>query len=261
MKELSNDQILTAQKPDRPGRQKITPSENYENIYKRGRDSFRDLKQIAEILDDIEKHAHRFENAQNLIDLFGFEKFKPILEAIFPKGKEIGGSMDDRIYFDETKVNMQKIIFASNLIKFSGDYLLQAFPEGEYDYLHPRIEALVSDLKTMVETFNKNKELERQLEEYKKHVEYFEPISPSYHDRNYDVSCQGCRVPAIGETKEKALENITHLPKCNAPKITDKNWTSDMEKWYIIHPPKLLIITWEQREKLRELEDKAPSKN
>ena len=253
MKTLSNTQILTVKKPDRRGRTKTPPSENYENIYWQVKGSFTILTKVTKILFDIEKYASRFDYARNIVELFDEETLNPILKGIFPTREEEGAPIFDTILFDPSKINMKKVILASSLLKFSSDYLLQAFPEQEYPNLHPRISDLIKDLNGMVDAFNRNQELKRQLEESKKHVSHFEPVGLGEHDRNYDVACDYCRETAMGKTKKETIEKIKHTPKCKAPKIVDENNPYKTEKWYIIKYPKKLLITWEERKKLDEI--------
>ena len=253
MKSLTDDQILTAKEQDRQGRQKITPSENYENIYNRERDSFRDLKQIAEILEDIEKHAHRFENARKIIELFGPKKFEPILRAIFPTREQEGAPIDDRTLFEETKINVEKAIFASTLLKFSGDYLLQAFPQQEYPNLHTRILDLIKDLEGLVDAFNRIKALKNQVEEFRKHTEHFQPVglTPSLYD--YAVMCRYCKVRDNGKSQEEAVFKIKHLEECQFLEIENKESREIWSNWIELLPPSNLVISWDERKKLDKL--------
>lgn len=247
MKILSVDQINRAKQPNQPGRPKITSSENYQNIYYRTHDSFTIIQQVSEILSDLEKHSPRFSHASNTVDLFSRKIFEPILEGIFPEKKEEGASFSDSILFDETKVTMDKIVLASYLLKYSSDYILQAFPKHEYEYLHPRIESLVDDLRGMVEAFERTKELQQRLDEYKQHVNYFEPIDMGELDGRFNVECLSCRAYNSDEIEIDAVSKIEHLQKCKADKKIDKH-SKIWKKWYRIIPPKELVITWKERE-------------
>ncbi|MCH7649524.1 MAG: hypothetical protein IIA83_13085 [Thaumarchaeota archaeon] len=252
MKQLSDDQIDRAKEPNQPGRPKITSSENYQNIYSRTHDSFVIIQQISEILFDLEKHSPRFTYARNTVDLFSIDTFEPILKGIFPAKKEKGGPLSDSILFDENKVTMDKIALASYLLKYSSDYILQAFPQHEYEYLHPRIESLVNDLRSMVDAFERTKKLQYRLEEYRQHVNWYEPVDMGQLDGRYNVECLSCRGYNSDETEIDAVLKIEHTPKCKADKKIDKD-SKIWRKWYRIIPPKELVITWKQRELLNKL--------
>jgi len=260
LKSLSNEQIERAKEPNQLGRPKVTSSENYQNIYNRTRDSFALIKQVSEILPELESHSERFGYANNTVELFDAENFDPILSVMFPIGKVEGAPTSDKIYFEESSINVQKAIFASRLLKFSGDYLLQAFPEQEYPNLHFRINELVNDLKGMIESFNRNQELQKQVKRLEDHVKYFEPIPLGKHDRHYDVACLSCRSVAMGTTIKEAIKKIEHTTKCIAPKEIVENEPSSWEKWYKIQPPKQLLITWDERKLLDKLKEKSKKK-
>ena len=250
MKLLTNDQIKTIKQPNRLGRKKTSLTEVYEAAYDKADISFKNLKQIAELLPYMKKSPIKSKYKDFTIELFDAENFDPILSSIFPLGKEEGASTDNKTYFEESKINAQKAMFASKLLKFSGDYLLQAFPEQEYPNLHLRINELVNDLKGMTESFNRNQKLQKQLKELEEHVIYFEPIGLGIHDSHYDVACLFCRGMAMGKTIKEAIEKIKHPTKCIAPKEIEENNPNNWERWYKIQPPKQLLITWDERKLL-----------
>lgn len=240
--------ILTAQKPDRLGRKKTTPAENYENIYNRGKDAIRDFTQISSILSDIEKYSNRFEYARRMTELFHFEKLEPFLKGILSETKQEGAPIDDTVIFDKSKMNMNKVLLASNLLKYSSDYLIQAFPGHEYKHLGRQIENLVNELKGMQDTFNRNLELQRQLDEMRKHLEYHEPPGLGSHDSVYDIACIRCRSMAMGKTLKEVSENIKHTEECIAEKKYDETNPYKWLRWYQINYPQSLIISWKERE-------------
>jgi len=258
VKSLTNDQIIRAKEPNQPGKPKVTSSENYQNIYNRTHASFTIIKQVAEMLPDLEKHSERFGDAKKSVELFNAENFELIFSAIFPLGKEEGCPIEDKTFFKESEINVQKTMFASKLIKFSGDYLIQAFPKQEYPNLHNRIKELINDLKGMTETFNRNQELKKQIKELESHVRYFKPIPLGAHDKYYDVACQLCRNISMGKTIKEAIEKIEHTAKCAAPKEIDES--NSWKEWYKIQLPKQLVITWKDRALLDKLKTKNKKK-
>ncbi len=259
MNQLSPRQKKLIISPKERGRAKRDSSDNYSAIYDNASSALLYLKSIIELLPYFEKYSD-FKKAKSVCDLLSFELLELILNAVFPTGKEIGAPLEDRIYFEPSKRNMNKISSIAYLFKFSSDYLLQAFPENEYKHLQPRINELIKDLKSMMDTIVKNQELKEQLEEYHKHVEYFEPVGLGVHDSVYDISCLYCRNTAIGKTLKEAFENIEHTPECRANKVYDEKNPYNWDKWYKINPPSKLLLSIEQRKKFDELLKKEAKK-
>jgi len=260
LKQLSTRQRELIESPKERGRAKEVSSDNYSAIYENASSALLYVKSIIELLPYFEKYSKDFKKAKSVCDLLSFELIELILNGVFPTGKEIGASLDDRIYFEPSKRNMNKISSIAYLFKFSSDYLLQAFPENEYKHLQPRINELIKDLKSMMDTIAKNQELKEQLEEYHKHVEHFEPVGLGVHDSVYDVSCLYCRNTAIGKTLKEVSENIKHTPECRAKKEYDEKNPYKWDKWYKINPPSKLLLSIEQRKKFDELLKKEAEK-
>ena len=171
MKQLSTRQRELIESPKERGRAKEVSSDNYSAIYENASSALLYVKSIIELLPYFEKYSKDFKKAKSVCDLLSFELLELILNAVFPTGKEIGGPLDDRIYFEPSKRNINKVSSIAYLFKFSSDYLLQAFPENEYKHLQPRINELIKDLKSMMDTIAKNQELKEQLEEYKEKLD------------------------------------------------------------------------------------------
>ena len=171
MKQLSPRQKALIISPKERGKAKEDSSDNYSAIYENTSRAILYVKSIIELLPYFEKYSKDFKKAQSVCGLLSFELVELILNGIFPTGKDIGGPVDDRIYFEPSKRNMNKVSSIAYLFKFSSDYLLQAFPENEYKHLHPRIDEVVKDLKGMLETTAKNQELREQLREYKEKID------------------------------------------------------------------------------------------
>jgi len=165
LKQLSNRQKHLIKSPKERGRTKEDSSDNYSAIYDNTASAISYLKSIMELLPYFEKHSKDFKKSQGVCNLLTSELVESILNGIFPTGKELGAPLDDKIYFDPSKRNMNKVSSIVHLFKFSSDYLLQAFPENEYKHLHPRIDEVVKDLNGMLETTAKNQELREQLQE------------------------------------------------------------------------------------------------
>jgi len=253
LKQLTTRQKDLIKSPKERGKAKEDSSDNYSAIYENASSAFLYLKSIVELLPNFETYRKDFKKANEVCNLFSYENLKPFLTGIFPTREPEGAPMDDRINFDETKITSEKIGSNIDLFKFSSDYLLQAFPENEYKHLHPRINDLIKDLKSMMDTITKNQELKRQLEEYHKHVEYFEPVGLGVHDSVYDIACLYCRSTAIGKTLKEVSEKIEHTPKCLAEKEYDEKNPYKWDRWYKINPPSKLLLSLEQREKFDEL--------
>jgi len=253
LKQLTPRQIELIKSPKERGRAKEDSSDNYSAIYENTTSAFLYLKSTVELLPFFETYRKDFKKANEVCNLFSYEKLKPFLTGIFPTKKQLGAPLDDRIDFDETKITHEKIGSMIDFFKFSSDYLLQAFPENEYKHLHPRINELIKDLKSMMDTITNNQELKRQLEEYHKHVEYFEPVGLGVHDSYYDIACLYCRNIAIGKTLQEANEKIEHTPECIAEKEYDEKNPYKWDKWYKINPPSKLLLTLEERKKFDEL--------
>ncbi|MDF2428577.1 MAG: hypothetical protein OPY07_04925 [Nitrosopumilus sp.] len=184
----------------------------------------------------------------------------PILSSMFPLREQKGGPMDNKTFFEESEINVQKAMFASKLLQFSGDYLLQAFPEQEYPNLHLRIKELVDNLKGMTESFNRNQKLQKQLKRLEDHVQYFEPLPLSPNPTQYNAACLYCHGLGTSKTEEEAIKKIQHATKCTVPKEGDDNYSYKSEKWYKIQHPSKLVITWDQRKLLDELKIKTRKK-
>jgi len=263
LKSLTDDQILTAKEPNRQGRKKITPSENYENIYNRGRDSFRDLKQIVEILEDIEKYAHRFKNARKIIELFGPEKFEPILEHIFQITKSKGApytqsymsSWDAKptaapytrsfMISRDTKPTSSKIKLANYLLSLASTYLMQSFSEEKSKYLHSRIHEVLTELENNLSSFDTIKELEDQIEWYQEYKSYFIPTSPRMDSDRYNLTCKYCGKDQLGKTVEDAITKLKHTEKCKAKDLIKDINIDEIYTWYAIIPPKDILERFE----------------
>ncbi len=258
MNQLSPRQKKLIISPKERGRAKRDSSDNYSAIYENASSALLYLKSIIELLPYFEKYSD-FKKAKSVCDLLSFELLELILNAVFPTGKEIGASLEDRIYFEPSKRNMNKVSSIAYLFKFSSDYLLQAFPENEYKHLQPRINELIKDLKSMMDTIVKNQELKEQLEEYRKHVAHFEPIEMGDLDRNFNIECLSCRMHGTDRTEIEAVSKIVHLPMCKADKNYDKT-SKIWKKWYRIILPKKLVITWDDRKLLDELKIKTKKK-
>ena len=67
MKSLSKNQLELAKSADR---RLGNPADNYQNILDRTRNAFRDLKDVAEILSDIEKNTSKYTSAGLILDQF-----------------------------------------------------------------------------------------------------------------------------------------------------------------------------------------------
>lgn len=256
MKQLKPRQKELIKSPKEQGglrRAKKDSSDNYSAIYENTSSAFLYLKSIVELLSYFETYRKDFKKANEVCNLFSYENLKPFLTGIFPAKKQQDALLDDRIDFDETKITPEKIVLIVDLFKFSSDYLLQAFPENEYKHLHPRINELIKDLKSMMDTITKNQEQKRQIEEYHKHVAYFEPVGLGIHDRVYDIECLYCRNTSIGKTLKEANEKIEHTPECRAEKEYDEKNPYKWDKWYKINPPTKLLLTLEERKKFDEL--------
>ena len=171
MKQLSPRQKALIISPKERGKAKEDSSDNYSAIYENTSSAILYLKSIIELLPYFEKYSKDFKKSQSVCNLLSSELVESILKGVFPTGKEIGAPLDDRIYFEPSKRNMNKVSSIAYLFKFSSDYLLQAFPENEYKYLHPRIDEVVKDLKGMLETTEKNQQLKEQLQVYKEKID------------------------------------------------------------------------------------------
>jgi len=254
LKLLSKDQIDLAKKPNRLGRKKTSPSENYLNIYNRTSNALELLQQVSEILPDLEKNATSFNYSKEAYDSY-FTKILPIIEKIFPIKEPEGAPIDDTILFDESKINSETIKLATRLIRISTDYLLQAFPSNEYEYFHPRLKNLIKEIDGLIETFERNRELQKQISLYEHQIRYFEPISMGEYETKYSVCCLYCRETTMGKTIEKSIETMKHKPECRANKWSKNSSIEMIERWYKINPPKRLLITWEDRKKLDKLRE------
>lgn len=253
MKLLSEDQIDLAKKPNQPGRKKTSSSENYLNIYNRTSNALALLQQVSELLPDLEKNASFIYSKETYN--FYFTKILPILENIFPIKHPEGAPIDDTILFDESKINSETIKLATRLTKISTDYLLQALPSSQYQYLHPRLENMIKEIDNLLDTFEKNRQLQKQIALYEYHISNFEPISMGEYESKYNVSCMYCRETAMGKTIEESIETVLHKPECRADKWSKNSSIERIERWYKIMPPKRLLITWEDRKKLDKLRE------
>jgi len=248
LKLLSKDQISLAKKPNKPGRKKTNSSENYQNIYNRTSNALALLQQVSELLPDLEKNAS-FNYSKETYNYY-FTKILPIIEKTFPIKESGGIPYDDTILFDESKINSQSIKLATRIIKISSDYLLQAFPSNEYEYLHPRLENMIKEIDNLIKTFDRNRKLQKQIALYEHQIIHFEPISMGEYESKYNVGCLYCRQTSMGKTAEEAIINISHMPECRSDKLSKNSSISTVERWYKIIPPKRLLITWEDRKKL-----------
>lgn len=235
MKPLSSTQVSLAKSPDgRLG----NPADNYANILSRVRDSFRDLTDVTKILPDIEKHVERYKGAKQIYEQFTIENFEPILKKLFPTREQEGASFDDSILFNPKKMSGERIKLASYLLKFASDYLLQAFPGGQFDYLKSRINDVVTEIKGMQTTFDNTKMLYEQIESYREHTETFVPVILQGDESNYTVLCEYCRVYDFGHTVKEAITKVRHKPKCKyLEDKTDVN-LNKVAKWFKIVPPR-----------------------
>lgn len=252
MKQLTDRQIELIKYPKERGKTKKTSSDNYSAIYDNTSSAIFYVKSIIELLPYFEKHSEDFTKSKDVCGCISFELLEVILKGVFPIDEQIAASLDDKIHFDLSKRNMNKVSSIAYLFKFSSDYLLQVFPQKEYKHLHPRIDELVKDLKGMLNTIMENQELKKQLEEYRKHFEYFEPMGLSVYDRSYHVACLYCRSTNLNKTLKEAIESIKHTPKCIAEKKYDSD-SQEWEKWYKVKYPKRLLLTWDERKKFDEL--------
>ena len=233
MKRLTENQIALANSPKQRGRTKgTTPTENYQNIYEQGNTAFAIIKQITEILPNLEKYQNDYKYIPHILELFTKEKLNPILEDLFPTQEEIGASVNDSILFDPNKISGERIKLAVNLLKFCSDYLLLAFPPGQWDYLQSRIKGLVEELEGMVNTFNKTKELHEQIEAYQQHTERFEPITIKGDEHLYTVMCEYCRVYNADITLIKTIEKLNHKSLCHYLKDTTNLNPEKIQKWF-----------------------------
>jgi len=248
LKPLTKDQILTLKKPNRRGRPSTPLTEVYEAAYRRTDFSFNHLKTIVKLLPSLQKHKERSDYAVHTLELFNPENFEPILSALLPSKRIEGAALSDKTYFAESQISIEKAIFASKLLKFAGDYLLQAFNEKEHPNLHNRIQELDNDLRGMVESYNERRKLAKEVEMYKKRVSYHMPMALGQYEKDYAVVCWYCNEYAMGRNKIDAIKKINHAPKCEAPKKIDNENTSEWENWYIFKNPTLLSISWEERE-------------
>lgn len=247
MKPLTKDQILTLKKPNRRGRPKTPLTEVYEAAFRKTEFSFKHLEIIVKLLPFLQKHKERSEYAKHTIELFNAENFESILSALLPKKREEGASIDDKFYFAESQITIEKALLASKLLKFAGDYLLQTFSEKEYPNLHNRIQELDNDLQGMVQAYTERRKLTKELEMYKKRVSYHKPINLGQSERDYSVVCWYCNEYANGRDGIEAIKKIKHTPKCVAPKKIDAKNPISWKNWYIMKNPTLLTISWEER--------------
>ena len=260
MKQLTPRQIELIKSPKERGRAKEDSPDNYSAIYENTSSVFLYLKSIVELLPYFETYKH-FKKANEVCNLFSYENFKPFLTGIFPAKKQQGALLDDRIDFDETEITPEKIGSMIDLFKFSSDYLLQAFQQKEYKLLHPRINELIKDLKSMMDTVRENQELKRRIKQMEKHVEYFEPPILGFHDSYYAIGCMDCRRSAIGKSLEEASKAINHTSECQAEKVYNEKDPYKWSKWYKINIPIRLQISLEERKILDVALQKKRSKS
>jgi len=146
-----------------------------------------------------------------------------------------------------------KHVFASQLLKFSSDYLLQAFPQQEYPNLHTRIQDLVKDLEGLVDAFNRIKALKNQVEEFRKHTEHFQPVGLTPNLYDYAVMCRYCKVRDNGKSEEEAVFKIKHLEECQFLEVENKESREIWSNWIELLPPSNLVISLDERKKLDKL--------
>ena len=99
MKQLSPRQKALIISPKERGKAKEDSSDNYSAIYENTSRAILYVKSIIELLPYFEKYSKDFKKAQSVCGLLSFELVELILNGIFPTGKDIGGPVDDRIYF------------------------------------------------------------------------------------------------------------------------------------------------------------------
>jgi len=237
LKQLTARQKELIKSPKERGRAKEDSSDNYSAIYENASSAFLYIKFIVELLPYFETYRKDFKKANEVCNLFSYENLEPFLTGIFPTKKQQGASVDDRIYFDEIKITSEKTGSMIDLFKFSSDYLLQAFPQKEYKHLHPRINELIKDLKSMMDTITENQELKRQLEAYREYVMTFEPRYVEPHQYLYTAECVFCKDTGIGKTDDEARNSVKHYPKCKFHGLQDKNSKDTKYRWFRILNP------------------------
>jgi len=239
LKQLTARQKELIKSPKERGKAKEDSSDNYSAIYENASSAFLYIKSIVELLPYFETYRKDFKKANEACNLFSYENLEPFLTGIFPTKKQQGAPVDDRIDFDETKITSEKTGSMIALFKFSSDYLLQAFPQKEYKHLHPRINELIKDLKSMIDTITENQELKRQLVEYSEYVMTFKPRYVEPHTSLFTAECVFCKDTGLGETQDQARNDIKHFPKCKFHQVEDKKSKDTKLRWFrILHPEK-----------------------
>ena len=104
MKQLTPRQKELIKSPKARGKAKEDSSDNYSAIYENTSSAFLYLKSVVELLSFFETYRKDFKKANEVCNLFSYEKLKPFLTGIFPTKKEQGAPLDDRINFDETRI-------------------------------------------------------------------------------------------------------------------------------------------------------------
>ena len=152
------------------------------------------------------------------------------------KTKDVGLS-DYENLFDTEKMSGEKITLAVYLLKFSSEYLLQAFPGGQFSYLSKRIEEVLEEVESMQDTFDKTKQLSEELQEYKEYVMTTKPRSVFPHENMYTAECTWCKDTALGKDRDESINNVKHLSKCKYHETENKDNKEVIYAWFRVLCP------------------------
>ena len=212
MKPLSESHINGARYPNTLAKHG-NPSDNYNQILSRLKDSIRDINDIlTKILPYSIKYSERYDSARKIEEQFTMENLSPIFHGLFPLEVDTHGKKTE--FFDSKFFNADRIKLATFLLQFLGKYLLQAFPNGRHTYLHSRIDNLVQELDVMIADFSNTRNLEKRITEYSEYLRGPEPEPLHKRKGMLPIECLGCRELGYGDTNIDAIKRINHKQKC-----------------------------------------------
>lgn len=225
-----------------PDKRVLNPTDNYINILGRIRDAFRDIEIVADMLSEIALHRTRYKDANLICEQFTIYHLEPIFKKIFKINETPQGISDYSTIFDPSEMTGGQITLASYMLKFSSEYLLQAFPGGQFEYLNKRVNDLVTELESMETMFDQTKRLTDDLKKYKEYImtpnqRYVEP-----HEKMFLAECTFCKDTAYGWNEDKARESVKHYPKCKYLDLKENDSKEVKYTWFRVLSPTNLEV-------------------
>ncbi len=225
-----------------PDKRVLNPADNYSNILRRTRESFRDINQIAEILPHIEKNRN-YTSANQICEQFYVNRLSEFLRKLFTAKVPEGAALDDRNYFtfDEQKVSSERVKLANFLLALSSAFLLQAFPEEKSVYLNSRISDVIKELESNLAAFDEIKKLREEIIEYQQYTDNYKSQYPKLDSEKYSATCDFCKGNELGKTVEEAILKINHTKKCKTKHDKKELDLDKIKQYYKIIPPKIIL--------------------